>query len=150
MGRNTTQWGYFFPKPLLALRWFFMAWESWRQQFLRLETRPGMENSCSLYTWVKIINFPLNFSKGKSGFWRVFWIIKVPNDPSVAALQDVVPALPYWALLGSPVQLGLLSVLGGEMLQSPVLGWNEGLFLGTSDTGIFLSEREPGQGSCIQ
>ena len=80
----------------------------------------------SLYSWAKIINLNLKFSKGKSGFWRVFWILK--------PLQDVVPAVRHRALCRSPVRLRLLSVPGGEMLQPAVLRWNEGLFLGTSDT----------------
>ena len=49
-------------------------------------------------------------------------------------LQDVVTALRHRALLRPPVQLRLLLVHGGEMLQPSVLGRNEGLFLGTSDT----------------
>ena len=52
----------------------------------------------------------------------------------MAALQDVVTALRHGALLRASVQLRVLSVHGGEVLQSPVLGWNEGLFLGKSDT----------------
>ena len=49
-------------------------------------------------------------------------------------LQNVIRAIRLGALLWAPVQLWLLPVPGGEMLQSPVLGRNEGLFLGTSDT----------------
>ena len=49
-------------------------------------------------------------------------------------MQDVITARGLRALLRSPVQLRLLPVHGGEMLQPAVFGRNEGLFLGTSDT----------------
>ena len=60
----------------------------------------------TLYLWQKTINFTLNFSKGKSCYWVVFWILELydaitagcypsSQTPSLALVFNSTPG-PVW------------------------------------------------------